>query len=458
MSELVLRPGRLTLTDLRRIAYDDSLLLKLDPTCYTDIDVSAATVTRVLSEGRTVYGINTGFGILANTRILTDELENLQKSLILSHAVGVGERMPDSTVRLTMALKINSLARGLSGVRRSVIDALIVLFNQRIYPCIPQKGSVGASGDLAPLSHMSAVLIGEGAASVRGEIVTGADALVIAGLSPMVLAPKEGLALLNGTQVSTAFALEALFATEKVFAAAVVAGALSVEAAQGSRRPFDARIHRVRGHRGQIDVARAYRLLLEHSRIEEAHAHCNKVQDPYSLRCQPQVMGACLTQVRQSAEVFLIEANAVSDNPLVFPDDNDIISGGNFHAEPVAFAADNLALAIAEIGALSERRIALLVDSQLSGLPAFLVHHSGVNSGFMIAQVTAAALASENKSFAHPASVDSLPTSANQEDHVSMATFAARRLREMVDNTTSIVAIELLARIFHEKPDRESDA
>ncbi len=445
MSVLNIVPGRLTLADLRRVSRETGLTLQLDPSCHAGIDASAATVARVLSEGRTAYGINTGFGLLANTRIAPEELELLQRSIVLSHAAGIGEPMSDATVRLVMALKINSLSRGFSGIRRLVIEALVTLFNKGIYPVIPQKGSVGASGDLAPLSHMSAVLIGEGEAFVAGQRVSGAEAMRAAGLEPITLAPKEGLALLNGTQASTAFALEGLFAAEDLFASAVVAGAMSVEAALGSRTPFDARIHAVRGHQGQIDAAAAYRELLEHSEIEGSHENCGKVQDPYSLRCQPQVMGACLTQIRQSACVLEVEANSVSDNPLVFAEDNDILSGGNFHAEPVAFAADNLALAIAEIGSLSERRMALLIDSNLSKLPPFLVNNGGVNSGFMIAQVTSAALASENKSLAHPASVDSLPTSANQEDHVSMATFAGRRLRDMAGNTAGILAVELLA-------------
>ncbi|OHX12269.1 histidine ammonia-lyase [Chromobacterium sphagni] len=445
MSILNIVPGQLTLADLRRVSRETGLQLQLDASAHAGIDASAATVARVLAEGRTVYGINTGFGLLASTKIATDELELLQRSIVLSHAAGIGAPMEDSTVRLVMALKINSLSRGFSGIRRLVIDALITLFNRGIYPVIPQKGSVGASGDLAPLSHMSAVLIGEGEAFVDGVRVPGAVAMRSAGLTPITLAPKEGLALLNGTQASTAFALEGLFAAEDLFAAATVAGSLSVEAALGSRTPFDARIHEVRGHQGQIDAARAYRELLDHSEIERSHENCGKVQDPYSLRCQPQVMGACLTQIRNAAEVLRVEANAVSDNPLVFAGDNDILSGGNFHAEPVAFAADNLALAIAEIGSLSERRMALLIDSNLSKLPPFLVNNGGVNSGFMIAQVTSAALASENKSLAHPASVDSLPTSANQEDHVSMATFAGRRLREMASNTAGILAVELLA-------------
>jgi len=442
---LRITPGRLTLADLRRLALEPELTLELHAESWPAVEASAAAVAHVLSEGRVVYGINTGFGLLASTHIAPHELELLQRSLVLSHAAGVGRPMTEPVVRMLIALKINGLARGFSGVSRRLIECLVVLFNRHVYPVIPEKGSVGASGDLAPLAHLAALLLGEGEATHNGERLSGIAALQRAGLTPLTLGPKEGLALLNGTQASTALALHGLFAAEDLFAAAVVAGSLSVDAAQGSRRPFDERIAAVRGHSGQADAARCYRELLDHSEIERSHERCGKVQDPYSLRCQPQVMGACLTQIRQAAGVILTEANAVSDNPLVFAEAGDIISGGNFHAEPVAFAADNLALAIAEIGGLSERRIALLIDKTLSGLPPFLVENGGVNSGFMIAQVTAAALASENKVLAHPASVDSLPTSANQEDHVSMATFAARRLDDMAENTTGIVAVELLA-------------
>ena len=444
MHELNLRPGRLGLADLRRVAREP-VRLRLDDEARAAIAASAATVTDLLGEGRVIYGINTGFGLLASTRIDDADLETLQRSLVLSHAAGIGAPMDEATVRLMMVLKINALARGYSGIRADVLDALIRLLDAEVYPWVPAKGSVGASGDLAPLAHMSALLLGEGEALHRGRRLAAAEALAVAGLRPLELAPKEGLALLNGTQASTAFALVGLFAAEDLFAAALVSGSLSVEAAKGSRRPFDARIHAVRGQPGQIDVAAVYRRLLDRSEIEASHHDCDKVQDPYSLRCQPQVMGACLDQMRHAARVLEIEANAVSDNPLVFPEDRDILSGGNFHAEPVAFAADNLALALAETGALSERRMALLIDAGLSGLPPFLVRNGGVNSGFMIAQVTAAALASENKSLAHPASVDSLPTSANQEDHVSMATFAGRRLLEMAENTAGILAVELLA-------------
>lgn len=442
---LNLVPGKLSLAQLRQVQ-QQAVQLSLDSSAIAGIEKSAACVAKVLKEDRVVYGINTGFGLLANTRIKTEELELLQRSIVLSHAAGYGDLMDDSTVRLMLVLKINSLARGFSGIRLEVIQALIKLVNAEVYPCIPKKGSVGASGDLAPLAHLVLPLIGEGEVSYKGQIYDAIEGLAFAGLAPVTLAAKEGLALLNGTQASTAFALEGLFRAEDLFAAGSVIGAMSVEAAMGSRSPFDDRIHQARGQQGQIDSAAVYRhLLQDSSEIGLSHANCEKVQDPYSLRCQPQVMGACLTQIRHAASVLEVEANGVTDNPLVFADDNDIISGGNFHAEPVAMAADNLALVIAEIGALSERRMALLIDATLSKLPPFLVPNGGVNSGFMIAQVTAAALASENKSLAHPASVDSLPTSANQEDHVSMATFAARRLADMAENTLGVLAVEYLA-------------
>jgi histidine ammonia-lyase len=440
---LVLKPGALRLSDLAAtFARPQALILPDD--VMPSINASYQAVQAVVARGLPAYGINTGFGKLARSHIADHELELLQTNLVRSHAVGVGPLLDDDVVRLVLVLKAASLARGYSGVRPEVIGLLLELVNHQIYPCIPAKGSVGASGDLAPLSHMTLTLLGEGNARVGGRIVPAARALADAGLSPLSLYAKEGLALLNGTQVSTALALGALFGIRQVFDAALIVGALSVDAARGSDAPFDERIHAVRGQPGQIAAANSYRRMLAGSEIRRSHlVHDDRVQDPYSLRCQPQVMGACLDIVRQAAGTLLIEANAVTDNPLIFGD--EVLSGGNFHAEPVALAADTLALAVAEVGALSERRIALLIDASISGLPAFLTPRPGVNSGFMIAHVTAAALASENKSMAHPASVDSLPTSANQEDHVSMATFAARRLFEMAENTRNIVAIELLA-------------
>ncbi|MEA1648343.1 histidine ammonia-lyase [Nitrospirillum sp. BR 11164] len=447
MHTFTLVPGRLTLADLRA-TLAGPVHLVVDDATLAHAEKSAATVDAVMAAGRTAYGINTGFGLLAKTRIGNDQLSQLQRNLVLSHAVGTGPLLDDAIVRLILVLKISSLARGYSGVRGSVIRALAALANHGVYPCIPSKGSVGASGDLAPLAHLVAPLLGVGEVRVDGQVLPAAEGIKRAGLAPMELGPKEGLALLNGTQVSTALALNGLFAAERVFQAALTAGALSVDAARGSDTPFDARIHELRGQKGQIDTAAAYRRLLDGSAVRASHLDCERVQDPYCLRCQPQVMGACLDQLRMAAGTLLIEANAVTDNPLVFPDTGDILSGGNFHAEPVAFAADQIALALAEIGNLSERRIAMLVDPHHNGgLPAFLVKDGGINSGFMIAHVTAAALASENKGLAHPASVDSIPTSANQEDHVSMATWAARRLIDMADNAAGIVGIEALAAI-----------
>jgi histidine ammonia-lyase len=440
-----LRPGELTLGDLERLL-DDRRRIEIDPSAWDAVEASAAVVRRIVEEGRTAYGVNTGFGSLAKTRIPAEAVTELQRRLVLSHAAGTGPLLEDRLVRGIMIAKINGLARGASGVRRSTVEALAALVNAEVYPCIPAKGSVGASGDLAPLAHMSAALMGEGEVRIEGRISPARDGLARAGLKPLDLAAKEGLALLNGTQVSAVLAAAGLFAASQVFAAALVTGAMSVDAAAGSDAPFDPRIHKLRGQPGQIEVAATLAQLMAGSEIRRSHIEGDdRVQDPYSLRCQPQVMGAVLDQLRYAAGVIGREINAVSDNPLVFADTNEILSGGNFHAEPVALAADAMAVAIAEIGALAERRIALLTDQHMGGLPPFLVADPGLNSGFMIAHVTAAALASENKSLAHPASVDSLPTSANQEDHVSMATFAARRLQEMADNTAGIVAIELLA-------------
>jgi histidine ammonia-lyase len=446
---LIVVPGALTLADLREVWQRPMRFTLADP-ARDAIAASAAAVERVIARGAPAYGINTGFGKLAKTRIPDDQLQQLQRNLILSHSVGTGALLDDAVVRLALLMKIGSLGRGHSGVRPAVVDALLALANAGIVPAIPAQGSVGASGDLAPLAHLTLALLGEGDVSMHGRAVPAREALAAAGMTPLELGPKEGLALINGTQISTALALHGLFVAERLYQAAVVVGALSVDAAKGSDAPFDPRVHAVRGQPGQIAAAHAYRALLAGSAIRASHlVKDDRVQDPYSLRCQPQVMGACRDLLDQAARTLLIEANAVTDNPLVFAgggaSEDAVLSGGNFHAEPVAFAADTIALALAEIGALSERRIALLIDASLSGLPPFLVREPGLNSGFMIAHVTAAAAASENKSLAHPASVDSLPTSANQEDHVSMATFAARRLDALAQNTATIVAIESLA-------------
>lgn len=441
---LTLQPGELALSDLRAV-WAGHQRLDLAAKAWDDIAASAATVDAIVAKGDPAYGINTGFGILAKAHIPVEQLATLQRNLILSHAVGTGELLSDTIVRLILLTKIGSLARGYSGVRPVIVETLIALYNANIMPAIPCQGSVGASGDLAPLAHMTLAMLGVGQVRHDGVLVEASDALRAAGIEPVTLAAKEGLALINGTQVSTALALHGLFMAERLLEAAMVTGSLSVDAARGSDAPFDPRIHAVRGQPGQIAAAKIYRELVAGSAIRASHlVGDERVQDPYSLRCQPQVMGAVMDLIANAGRTLLIEANAVTDNPLLF-EGGEIISGGNFHAEPVAFAADTLALAIAEIGALAERRIALLIDANLSGLPAFLVREPGLNSGFMIAHVTAAALASENKSLAHPASVDSLPTSANQEDHVSMATFAARRLDQMAHNTAVIVGIELLA-------------
>lgn len=414
---------------------------QLDPSCAGKVQASADAVEAILARHEPVYGINTGFGKLASVRIGDEDLETLQRNIVLSHAAGVGAPMPAPVVRLMIALKLASLAQGHSGVRPATIAMLQDMLDRGIAPIIPSQGSVGASGDLAPLAHLAAAMIGTGEVLVDGVVRPAREVL-----APLTLGPKEGLALLNGTQFSTAYALAALFETERLFRAALVTGALSTEAAKGSDTPFDPRIHQVRGHRGQIEVADALGGLMSSSAIRASHREGDeRVQDPYCLRCQPQVMGACLDLIRQAAATLAIEANGVTDNPLIFPDTGEALSGGNFHAEPVAFAADMLAMALCEIGSLSERRIAMLVDPALSGLPAFLTPRPGLNSGFMIPQVTAAALVSENKQRAHPASVDSIPTSANQEDHVSMAGHGARRLMDMAANLANILGIEYLA-------------
>jgi histidine ammonia-lyase len=440
-----LAPGALTLDELLSL-HRGGAPIEIVPTAWPAVLRSAAVVQAAAAGEAAVYGVNTGFGKLASTRIGADDLATLQRNLIRSHSVGVGEPMAPAVVRLVLALKAVSLARGHSGVRPQVIEALVAAYNAGLVPSVPCQGSVGASGDLAPLAHMTLALMGEGECLVEGQRVPAAAALRTSGLTPLTLQAKEGLALINGTQVSAALALHALFAFEPVLEAALVIGALTVDAARGSDGPFDARIHALRGQPGQIDVAAYYRELLQGSAIRKSHLEGDdRVQDPYCLRCQPQVVGACLDQLRHAALVLLREANAVTDNPLVFAEDGAMISGGNFHAEPVALAADAMANAIAEVGAIAERRIAMLIDSNVSRLPPFLTANAGLNSGFMIAHVTAASLASENKSLAHPASVDSLPTSANQEDHVSMATFAARRLQPMIDNVAHILGIEWLA-------------
>ena len=436
--------GKMSLKDWRAIWRGGAVAL--DPECGPRVAASAAAVERIVARGEPVYGVNTGFGKLSTVRIAADDLRTLQRNIVLSHAVGVGEPASREATRLMMALKLVSLAQGASGVRPDTLALLEAMLQKDVIPVVPAQGSVGASGDLAPLSHMAAAMIGVGEVWLDGVRMAAAEGLAKAGLAPAELAAKEGLALLNGTQFSTAYALCGLFEIERVFQSALMTGALSTDAARGSDTPFDPRIHALRRHRGQIDVAASLRALMEGSEIRASHRHDDpRVQDPYCLRCQPQVMGACLDLLRRAAATLEDEANGVTDNPLIFAEDDTALSGGNFHAEPVAFAADMLALAVCEIGSLAERRLAMLVDPALSGLPAFLTSHPGLNSGFMMAQVTAAALVSENKQRAYPASVDSIPTSANQEDHVSMAAHGARRLIPMARNAANVVAIEALA-------------
>ncbi|MGO4620376.1 histidine ammonia-lyase [Ensifer sp. 2TAB8] len=444
---IILHPGSVPLRDLETI-YWTGEPARLDPSFDAGIKKAAGRIAEIVAGNAPVYGINTGFGKLASIKIDSADVATLQRNLILSHCCGVGEPLAENVVRLILSLKLVSLGRGASGVRLELVRLIEAMLEKGVIPVIPEKGSVGASGDLAPLAHMAAVMMGHGEAFFEGRRMSGTEALSAAGLTPVVLAAKEGLALINGTQTSTALALAGLFRAHRAAQAALVTGAMSTDAAMGSSAPFHPDIHTLRGHRGQIDTAAALRALLAGSAIRESHIEGDeRVQDPYCIRCQPQVDGACLDLLRSVARVLETEANAVTDNPLVLSD-NSVVSGGNFHAEPVAFAADQIALAVCEIGAISQRRIALLVDPALSyGLPAFLAKKPGLNSGLMIAEVTSAALMSENKQLSHPASVDSTPTSANQEDHVSMACHGARRLLLMTENLFSIIGIEALTAV-----------
>ena len=441
---LKLNPESIDLGTLRRLWQGEAA--SLDDASMQRVATSAEAVERIVAGGETVYGVNTGFGLLANTRIPNDRLAELQTNLILSHSAGLGDPLPRQVTRLMIQLKLLGLGRGHSGVRPLIIDALQRLLDTDAMPVIPSQGSVGASGDLAPLAHLISALMGYGRIDVAGEVLAAREALKKIGVEELQLGPKEGLALINGTQASTAITLDALFQGERVFAAAIAAGALSLDALKGSTKPFDPRISALRGQPGQIKAAKALRELMDGSEILASHqCCCSKVQDPYSFRCQPQVMGASLDLLENAARTLTIEAGAVTDNPIVFADEDTAISGGNFHAQPVAFAADTISMALCEVGSISERRVSVLVDPKMSGLPAFLAHDSGVNSGLMIPQVTAAALVSENKSLAFPASVDSIPTSAGQEDHVSMAPIAARKAAQIARNAAGVIAVELMA-------------
>ena len=445
MTRLTLHPGNVPLTQLAQL-YRSETAAVLDQSTHARVDAAAAQVAKAAQGSDAVYGVNTGFGKLASVKIRPQDTETLQRNLILSHCSGVGEAIPAAIARLMMALKLLSLGRGASGVRWQVIEQIQDMLAKGVTPIVPAQGSVGASGDLAPLAHMAAAMLGEGEAVLDGITMPAAEALKAAGLKPIVLGAKEGLALINGTQFSTAFALAGYFDAQRNAEAAIVASALSTDAVMGSTAPLEPEIHALRGHRGQIDVAAALRALMQGSEIRESHRQGDtRVQDPYCIRCQPQVTGAAIDLLRQAGRTLEIEANAVTDNPLVLADAGLIVSGGNFHAEPVAFAADQMALAIAEIGSISQRRTAVMVDPTLSfDLPPFLTPDPGLNSGYMIAEVTTAALMSENKHLATPCSTDSTPTSANQEDHVSMAAHGARRLMQMNANLSNIIGVELL--------------
>lgn len=444
--KFILYPGELSLKDLK-LLMTGGYKIELAADSIKNILNSREFLEQSLSKNTRIYGVNTGFGLLANKQIDEKDLNKLQENLILSHSTGVGNYLNKEITRLILVLKINSLAMGCSGVKLETIEQLINYYNFDTLPCIPEKGSVGASGDLAPLAHMVAPLIGYGEVYYQEKIISAKNWLELTNKKPYLFASKEGLALLNGTQVTTGLAIYSLLKVEHLLNASILIGAMSVDAIGGSRMPFHHLISKVRNQQGQIKIAGQLYKLLEGSEILESHNHtdCKKVQDPYSIRCQPQVLGACWQQFEFSKQVITNEINSVTDNPLIFSQDEKILFGGNFHAEPIGFAVDNLALVIAEMGSISERRVSLLVDPHFSGLPAFLVKDSGLNSGFMIAQVTAASLVSENKALATPTVIDSIPTSANQEDHVSMATYGARRLINMIENCTNILAIELLA-------------
>lgn len=445
MTAIRLVPGKVGLASLEAILRE-APEIEIDRSAKAGVEAAAALVAGAAVSGEPVYGVNTGFGKLANVRIAPVDTARLQRNLILSHCAGVGDRTEPGIVRLMMVLKLNSLARAASGVRWQVVELIEGMVNLRVLPVLPAQGSVGASGDLAPLAHMTAVMIGEGEAEFDGRAMPGRAALAAAGLAPVELAAKEGLALINGTQFSTAYALAGLFDAWRLAQGSLVLSALSTDAIMGSTAPLRPEIHALRGHRGQIDAAAAMRELMEGSEIRESHREGDsRVQDPYCIRCQPQVVGAAIDLLRQAARTLAIEANAVTDNPLVLVEEAAIVSGGNFHAEPVAFAADQIALAVAEIGSIAQRCVALMVDPTLSfDLPPFLTPDPGLNSGFMIAEVTTAALMSENKHLANPCSTDSTPTSANQEDHVSMAAHGARRLMRMNANLKRILGVELL--------------
>jgi histidine ammonia-lyase len=423
---------------------ENNILLKIDKSAIKKIQKSRSLVEKWIQDDKAIYGITTGFGEFKDVKISHQDLETLQKNLIISHSAGVGKYLPDNIVRLMILFRINSLCKGNSGVRVELVEALINIFNNKIIPLVPSQGSVGSSGDLAPLSHLALTLIGKGYCKLDGEVLESESALKKCGLSPFVLSAKEGLALINGTQMMSAYMCFTVWESERLAKLADIAGTVSLEALKGTDSAFDEKIQRIRPHKGQINTAYNLRALLKNSGIMKSHRDCGKVQDAYSLRCMPQVHGAVKDTIRYCKEVLEIEINSVTDNPLIFPEDSEYLTGGNFHGEPIAFIADYLAIAMSELANISERRIARLVDGSLSGLPRFLTTEGGLNSGLMIAQSTAASLVSENKVLSHPASVDSIPTSANQEDHNSMGSIAAKKCLDVINNVKNVIAIEFL--------------
>ncbi len=443
MKKLVIEGGRLTPEEVWQVAFEDRPV-GLSEKAVAAIQRARDVIEKAIAEKRTIYGVNTGFGKLSDVHISDDKIVDLQINLLKSHSAGVGNPIPEAWVRAIMVIKINSLARGYSGVRVELVQLLVDMLNRGVHPVVPEKGSVGASGDLAPLAHLAIVLIGGGDALYRGERLPGLQALKKAGLAPLQLQAKEGISLINGTQFMAALGTIALLRAENLARHADLIGAMSAEALLGSDIPFDPRIQNVRGYRGQKQAAQNLAAFMKGSEIRESHRGCSRVQDAYSLRCMPQVHGGVREALAYVRRVMETEINAVTDNPLVFPENGDVLSGGNFHGEPIALALDTLGMAVAELGTISERRVASLMDANMSELPPFLAHIPGLHSGFMIAQVAAAALASENKGLAHPASVDSVPTSANQEDHVSMGPYAARKALQIIENTEQILGVEAL--------------
>jgi histidine ammonia-lyase len=445
MKEIIIDGNSLTLEQIYEVAINH-VKIKLSEDSKLKVNKCRKFVDKIISEKKIVYGLTTGFGKFANITIPVEQIEELQENLILSHATGVGQLLPKEEVRAIHLLRINVLAKGFSGIKLETLQTLIDMLNAGIHPCIPEKGSVGASGDLAPLSHLALVLIGYGEAEYKGEIMSGDKAMKLANIKPVKLAAKEGLALNNGTQVMTGIASLALLRAEQLCKVADITAAMSVDALLGTPTAYDSLIHKVRPHQGQIESAQNLRNLLKDSKLRQSHEQCENVQDAYSLRCTPQVNGATRQNLKHIRQVLEVEINSATDNPLIFPDEEKVLSGGNFHGEPIAFVSDLLGICVSELGNIAERRVEQLFNPALNrNLNAFLAPRPGLDSGFMIAQLTAASLISENKVLAHPSSVDSIPTSANQEDHVSMGTIGAVKARNIINNTAYVLGIELMA-------------